>query len=133
MTFKMAILPPGFQEEWPEKIRKAVPGAEVKIFDSITENAEVYLRDADCAYGVVTPELFLHAKKLRWIQCYAASPDPSFWHDALLKSNVIVTNFRGVFNDHVANLALAFVLAFSNNFHTYARQQLRREWRPTKS
>ena len=54
---KMAILPPEYQEEWPEKIREAVPGAVVEVFKT-AEEAETFIQDADCAYGYVTPELF---------------------------------------------------------------------------
>jgi phosphoglycerate dehydrogenase-like enzyme len=129
MPFKMAILPPEYQEEWPEKIREAIPGAEVELFKT-AEEAETYIQDADCAYGFVTPELFSRAKKLRWIQCNAASPSPSFWHEGLLRSDVTVTNFRGIYNDHVAAHALAFVLALSRSLPEYARWQQRSAWGP---
>jgi len=128
----MAILHPEYQGDWPEEIRRAVPGAEVEVFRT-PEEAETYIKDADCAYGFVTPELFSRARKLRWIQCNAASPDPSFWHEALLKSDVTVTNFRGIYNDHVAAHALAFVLALSRNLPEYARLQQRAEWGPVKT
>jgi phosphoglycerate dehydrogenase-like enzyme len=131
MPFKMAILPPEIQDEWPERIREAIPGAEVEIFRSADEAAE-YIRDADCAYGFVPPELFESAKKLRWIQCNAASPNPSFWHEALLSSDVTVTNFRGIYNEHVAAHALAFVLAMARNLPQYARQQHEKEWKVVK-
>jgi phosphoglycerate dehydrogenase-like enzyme len=129
MPFKMAILPPEYQEEWPEAIREAVPGVVVEVFKT-AEEAETFIPDADCAYGFVPPELFSRAKKLRWIQCNAASPPPSFWHEALIKSDVTVTNFRGIYNDHVAAHAMAFVLALSRNLPEYARWQQRSEWGP---
>ncbi|MGA2664536.1 MAG: D-2-hydroxyacid dehydrogenase [Nitrososphaerales archaeon] len=132
MPFKMAILPPEYQEEWPEKIREAIPGAVVEVFGA-PEEAEAFIRDADCAFGFVTPELFARARKLRWIQCNAASPPPSFWHEALLRSDVTVTNFRGIYNDHVAAHALAFILALSRRLPEYARWQQRREWGPMKA
>ena len=94
MSFKMVILPPGYHEDWPEKIRQAVPGAEVKVFDD-PKDAYDDIVDADCAYGYIPPDLFARARKLRWVQCYAAGPDPSFYHDALVESDVVVTNFRG--------------------------------------
>lgn len=127
MPFKMAILPPECQEEWPEKIREAVQGAEVKVFGS-ADDARSFMAGADCAYGFVPPELFSVAKKLRWIQCNAASPNPSFWHEALLRSDVTVTNFRGIYNEHVAAHALAFVLALARGLPQYARLQQRSEW-----
>ena len=131
MPFKMAILPPEIQEEWPERIREAVPGAQVEVFRTADEAGE-YIQDADCAYGFVPPALFARAKKLRWIQCNAASPNPSFWHEALLKSDVTVTNFKGIYNEHVAAHALSFVLALARNLPQYSSQQHEKEWRTVK-
>ena len=129
MPFKMAILPPEYQEEWPAKIREAIPGAEVQLFER-SEEADSFIREADCAFGFVPPRLFSQAKKLRWIQCNAASPGPSFWYDALVESDVVVTNFRGIYNDHVAPHAMAFVLALARSLPQYARFQQRKEWGP---
>jgi phosphoglycerate dehydrogenase-like enzyme len=127
MAIKLAILPPEFQVYWPAKIKEAVPDAEVKLFNSPGE-AEGFIEEADCAYGFVTPELFARAKNLRWIQCYAAGPDPSFWHEALLKSDVTVTNFRGIFGGHVAHHAMAFVLSLSRRLPVYAKWQQEATW-----
>jgi phosphoglycerate dehydrogenase-like enzyme len=129
MTFKMAILPPDSQPEWPEMIRAAVPGAVIQVF-KMPEEAASFIEDADCAYGFVPPELFSRAKKLRWIQCNAASPPPTFWYDALVKSDVIVTNFAGIYNEHVAAHAMALLLALSRHLPEYARYQQRQEWGP---
>lgn len=128
-SFKMAILPPEYQEEWLEMLREAFPDAVIELFRT-AEDAETFIRDADCAFGFVPPKLFSSAKKLRWIQCNAASPDPSFWHDALVKSDVVVTNFRGIYNDHVAAHALSFVLALARSLPQYSRMQHEREWGP---
>ncbi|MGD0636422.1 MAG: D-2-hydroxyacid dehydrogenase [Nitrososphaerales archaeon] len=129
MPFKMAILPPEYQEEWPERIREAIPGAEVRLFKT-AEEAESFIVEADCAYGFVPPDLFSRAKRLRWIQCNAASPPPSYWYQALIESDVTVTNFRGIYNDHVAAQAMAFVLALARSLPDYARWQQRKEWGP---
>lgn len=129
VSLKMAILPPEFIEDWEDKIREVVPGAEVRTFTSAAEVGD-YIDDVNCAYGFVPPELFRRAKKLRWIQCYAAGPASSFWYDELVQSDVVVTNFRGIFNEHVAAHAMSFLLAFSRNVHRYIPQQLRAEWVP---
>lgn len=127
MPFKMAILPPEYQEDWPAKITRAVPGAEVQLFER-SEDADLFIRDADCAFGFVPPGLFAQAKKLRWIQCNAASPPPSFWYEALVKSDVVVTNFRGIYNDHVAPHAMAFVLGLARRLPQYASLQKEKQW-----
>jgi phosphoglycerate dehydrogenase-like enzyme len=43
---------------------------------------------------------------------------------------VFVTNFRGIFNEHIAAHIMAFVLAFARGFHYYVPRQLRQEWQP---
>jgi phosphoglycerate dehydrogenase-like enzyme len=42
----------------------------------------------------------------------------------------VVTNFREIYNDHIAAHIMAFVLAFARGLHHYLPQQQRREWRP---
>ena len=41
-----------------------------------------------------------------------------------------MTNFREIYNDHIAAHIMAFVLAFARGLHYYVPRQLRREWRP---
>jgi phosphoglycerate dehydrogenase-like enzyme len=43
---------------------------------------------------------------------------------------VQITNFREIYNDHIAAHVMAYVLAFARGLHIYLPQQLRREWRP---
>ena len=73
MPFKLVMVPPNTQPDWPEKIRAAVPDCNVQLFGS-AEAAMEAIVDADAAYGNIVPELFRRAKKLRWIQAPAAAP-----------------------------------------------------------
>src|SRR5262249_22493815 len=41
-----------------------------------------------------------------------------------------ITNFREIYNDHIAAHIMAFVLMFARGMHYYFPQQLRREWKP---
>jgi phosphoglycerate dehydrogenase-like enzyme len=129
MHLKMAILPPDIIPGWEDRIREAVPGAEVRTFQNPADVGD-FIDDTTCAYGFVPVELFRRSIKLEWIQCYAAGPAPSFWFDELVESDVVVTNFRGIFNEHVAAHAMSFLLAISRNLHTYSLQQFRTEWAP---
>jgi len=127
MKLKMALFPPDVIDGWEEEIRESVLGSEVRTFKSPDEVGD-YIEEITCAYGFVPPELFRRAKNLKWIQCYAAGPPQSFWYDELVKSDVIVTNFRGIFNEHVAAHAVSFVLSFARNLHKYGLQQSDAEW-----
>ena len=42
---------------------------------------------------------------------------------------MVVTNFREIYNDHIAAHIMAFVLAFARGLHDYLPRQLRREWK----
>lgn len=129
MSFNMIILPPRYDQDWDTQIESLVPGSKVEIIPN-PEDATEIIAEADCAYGNVPPELFRNARKLRWIQCFAAGPPSSFYHEALITSDIVVTNFRGIFNDSVSHHAVALLLALSRNLNSYIPQQLRKEWKP---
>jgi phosphoglycerate dehydrogenase-like enzyme len=122
MSFKILLLPPDVDASWPEKIRQAVPGAVAKAFwdpkDALTD-----IEDADAAYGTVPPELFARAKKLRWICAARAGLGGDWFYEALVKSDVVVTNMRGSYNEHLSAHAVAFLLAFARRFEHYLPQK----------
>ena len=128
MGFKMVIVPPNTQPDWPQKIR-AVPDCEVQMFGS-AEAAMDAIVDADAAYGNITPELLRRAGKLRWIQAPAAAPPAGYYYKELIESNVVVTNQREIYNDHIGAHIMAFILAFARGLHRYIPHQLQRQWRP---
>src|ERR1700731_5245926 len=102
MSFTMLLLSPDADPSWPEKIRQAAPGA---------------------AYGTVPPELFARAKKLRWICASRAGLGGAWFHDALVKSEVVVTGMHGSYNEHLSTHAVAFLLAFARRFEHYLLQK----------
>ena len=73
MGFKMVIVPPNTQPDWPEKIRAAAPDCDVQMFDDAND-AMAAIEDADAAYGTLSPELLRRAKRLRWLQAPARGP-----------------------------------------------------------
>ncbi len=57
MSFKIVLLPPDVEPDWPEKIERAVPGSIAKVFSN-PEDALAEIEDADAAYGTVPPAVF---------------------------------------------------------------------------
>jgi phosphoglycerate dehydrogenase-like enzyme len=108
----------------PEKIRRAVPGVVVKAFREPKDAADD-IADADAAYGTVLPELPARATKLRWICAARAGLGSAWFYDDLVRSDVIVTNMRGSYNEHLASHAAAFLLAFARRFDHYLPQKRR--------
>ena len=127
MGFKLVICPPNYQEDWPDKLREAVPGIDVHLCPTVGEAMEV-IGDADAAFGDIVPELFARAHNLKWIACPLAGPKPDFYHQELIDSDVVVTNTREIYNDHISAHIMAFVLAFARGFQLYIPQQIAGAW-----
>ncbi len=134
MTFKLVILEPrdpGAEtpaaRSWPDKIREVVPGVEVRYCTSAEQAAEAIV-DADAAFGDIVPELFERARKLQWIQSPQAGPKAGYYHEGLVQSDVVVTNMRGIFNDHISAHIMSYVLTFARGLHVYRDRQRNHEW-----
>lgn len=135
MGFKMLILPQGgsgdtlVSEEWPAKLREAIPDMDVRVAGSVGEAMEM-IDDVDAAFGDIVPELFERANNLKWVACPQAGPRAGFYHDALINSDVVVTNTREIYNDHISAHIMSFVLAFARGLHVYIPQQIQNQWKP---
>ena len=134
MGFKFLILNPGDHAEmaaemWSGKLTEAIPDIEVRVARSVGEAMEM-IEDVDAAFGNIVPELFERARNLKWIACSQAGPRAGYYHQVLIDSDVVVTNARGIYSDHISAHIMSFVLAFARGLHLYIPQQLQRVWRP---
>ncbi len=135
MGFNLLILRTGGQAEsshvdrWPELLAEAVPDIEVNVARSNGEAMEM-IGEADAAFGNIVPEVFEKQTKLRWIACPQAGPPAGYYHRDLIESDVVVTNTRDIYNDHISNHIMAYVLAFARGLHTYVRNQVNSDWSP---
>ena len=134
MTFKLVILEPQdpgartpAAKTWPDKIREVVPGVDIRYCTTV-EEAMKSIADADAAFGDIVPELFEHAQKLQWIQSPQAGPKAGYYHEGLVQSDVVVTNMRGIFNDHISAHIMSYVLSFARGLHVYRDRQSSGEW-----
>ncbi|MEO8627635.1 MAG: D-2-hydroxyacid dehydrogenase, partial [Betaproteobacteria bacterium] len=114
-------------DRYPAALKEMLPDVEVVLARTRAE-ADLHIADSHAAFGNLPPDLFARAKRLRWIQGPQAGPDPAFYHPALVASEVMVTNMRGIFNDHISAHILAMVLAFARGLPRYWTQQAKREW-----
>lgn len=129
--FKMVFLPPQrpTTRSWAEAIAQAVPEATIVVAES-DEEARREIPDADAAFGNLTPELLALTQKFRWLAAPAIAPPAGYYHADLVAHPCIATNFRGIFNEHIAAHILAFTLAFARGLHIYFPRQVRHEYRP---
>jgi phosphoglycerate dehydrogenase-like enzyme len=68
-----------------------------------------------------------NARELRWIQSASAGVN-SVLFPALVESEVVLTNARGVFDEPIAEYVLGLVIAFAKGFPATFDDQRRREW-----
>ena len=135
MTFKLVILEPQdpgartpAAPTWPDNIRELVPGVDVRYCTTVEQAAEAIV-DADAAFGDIVPDLFERAHKLQWIQSPQAGPKAGYYHEGLVGSDVVVTNMRGIFNDHISAHIMSYVLSFARGLHVYRDRQRESEWK----
>ena len=127
MSFKIVILPPYQEPEWPSLIEQAVEGVIVKYFDAV-EDSLSELVDADAVYGTIPEKFFSYAKKLKWLAAPQAGLGGRWFYQKLVESDIIVTNIRGVYNDHLSAHIMAFVMMFARKFHKYFDYQRESKW-----
>jgi phosphoglycerate dehydrogenase-like enzyme len=126
---KLVMMPPqrGERLEWAKRLAAALPDYQV-VTPQTDEEAAREIVDADAVFGRVAPELLPSAKKLLWMQSPAAGPPAGYYYRELVDHPVTITNLRGVYNDHIAQHILMFVLALARGLPFYVDAQQRGVW-----
>lgn len=126
---KLIIMPPQNAEsqDWAHRIQTELPTYNIVLPETDTEVRQ-HLPDADAVYGWVSPEQLPLAENLRWLQSPAAGPSPGFYYPALIEHPVVVCNPRGIYNDHIAQHIMMFVLALSRGLPYYMDAQREGIW-----
>jgi phosphoglycerate dehydrogenase-like enzyme len=110
-----------------DRIRRALPDDDVVDVRGTDDRARE-LPEADVLYATrLTAEEFARASRLRWVHSSAAGVG-SLLSPALVESEVVVTNSRGVHSTTIAEHAIALMLALRRDLHVAVRRQLAREW-----
>jgi len=127
--FTLLMFPPQtpVTRQWARRLGEEVPEVRAVVAET-EEEAEREIGDADAALGRIPDRLLARAGRLRWLQAPQAAPPAGYYSAALIAHPVVVTNFREIFNDHIAAHIMAFVLAFARGFQRFIPQQLHREW-----
>src|SRR5438105_3293051 len=107
---KFVFLPPQTDQTraWAAALRTAVPELNVLVAEQV-DDAKREIVDADAAFGTIAPEVLAAAKQLKWVQAPAIAPPAGYYYPELIDHPVSVTNFRGIFNEHIAAHIMCFV------------------------
>lgn len=126
---KLILMPPQNSEsrQWAERIRSELPVYTV-VLPETDETVAEHLPDADAVCGWVSPEQLPLAKNLRWLQNPAAGPFPGYYYPELIEHPVVVCNPRGIYNDHIAQHIMMFVLALARGLPYYMEAQHQGVW-----
>jgi phosphoglycerate dehydrogenase-like enzyme len=96
-------------------------GKEAVLVEAKTaERQRAEIVDADVIFGRVTPEIFTHARRLRYYHCLGAGVD-AVLSPELVESDVIVASEKGEVGIHLAEHAFALLLALTRGVHTALR------------
>jgi phosphoglycerate dehydrogenase-like enzyme len=126
---KMVMMPPldELKRELAVRLPADLPEYTVVAPETLDE-ARKEIGDADAAYGWIPPDLLPLAGKLQWLQNPDAGPVPTYFYPAMNDHPLIVANPRGIYNDHISQHIMMFVLALAQGLQYYVAAQHRRRW-----
>jgi phosphoglycerate dehydrogenase-like enzyme len=114
---------PEVSEPHLQAVEAAARDAGVDVVVAGTREAQIEaIEDADIAFGGVTEEVFLKARRLRWIQSVGAGVD-RYLTPAFVDSGVVLTSEKGCVGPHLAEHAFAHLLALTRGIATALRER----------
>jgi len=105
----------------------------VKIVAANAANVQAEIADADGFIGVITPEMFSAAKKLKWVGVMSAGVENVLFvpgADAFRNSDVTLTNNKEVQGIEIADHAMAMLLYTSRGLNVFAENRRTETWQP---
>jgi len=119
------------EQEAPPGIEPARELADLR-YAGTSDDVPSAIADADAIFSWGArrswlEDAFAGATRLRWIQAASDGVD-SLLFPALVSSDVIVTNARGIFDDPIAEWAIAAMVAFTTGLHTSVVDQMHDRW-----
>ena len=102
-----------------EKIKSVSSNVEVVVAESHNDQL-ANIADTDVILGGVSHDLFPKAKKLKWLHVPSAGVDGVLFPE-FISSDVILTSMKGYVGIHLADHAMALLLALIRGIHTALR------------
>ncbi len=112
--------------EEAEKIRSAAPNVDLELTRDRAELTEK-ARDAEVILGIVDSGTMLAARKLKWVQTWAAGVESL--PKELMEHSCVLTNMQRVFAPVIAETAIALLLSLTRGLAQHAVPNFRlRKW-----
>jgi phosphoglycerate dehydrogenase-like enzyme len=129
---KLIVMPPldDLHRSFAVRLANDLPGLQVVAPETL-DDARRELPDADGAFGWIPPDLLPLANRLRWLQNPDAGPRAGYFYPALIDHPVVVCNPRGIYNDHISQHIMMFLLALARGLPYYVYAQSERNWQPS--
>lgn len=117
----------GWPEQHLQELRDSFPQVDF-VTGLSPEEAVRNAADADAMFGRISREVFLAARKLRWIQGPGAGVETLAQIPELVESDVVVTNTRGAHGATIAEHTFAMLLYLTRGLGHLAAAQRNKVW-----
>src|SRR5688572_22056050 len=126
---KLVVMPPldELKREFARHLPADLPEYQV-VMPETEDEARREIGDADAAYGWIPPDLLPLAGKLHWLQNPDAGPRLGYFYPAMNDHPVVICNPRGIYNDHISQHIMMFLLALAQGLPFYVEAQRQRRW-----
>ena len=106
-------------------LRSIAPGVEIVGVPGLRNFAamEAVVADADVLIGLCTPAIVARGTKLKWIQLLNAGADSCATIPAVAERDILVTNLQRIQGPHMAEHAMALMLALARALPQYGVEQ----------
>jgi phosphoglycerate dehydrogenase-like enzyme len=108
------------------QLRAAVPGGEVRFFESRAA-LEERIEEAEVVAGHISPGALARAERLKWVQSWAAGPDALLYPE-MIASDVVCTSCKGNGAVPLAEHAIMLMLMLNREALRWVRAQDERRW-----
>lgn len=108
------------------QIRAAAPDADVRYFPTRAA-LEAQIEEAEVVAGTLGPRALARAKRLRWVQSWAAGPD-ALMYPEMIASPVVCTSCKGNGAVPLAEQALLLMLLLNRDARRWLRAQEAHRW-----
>jgi phosphoglycerate dehydrogenase-like enzyme len=108
------------------QIRAAAPGADVRYF-ARRQDLEAQIEQAEVVAGGLSAAALRRAKKLKWVQSWAAGPNELMYPE-FVASPVVATSCKGNGAIPLAEHAVMLMLMLNRDMPRWMRAQAERRW-----